>query len=58
VIVIVVIPVLMSFFQEMQMIVKWKGLHSKMHLLPVGGPQGGSLGIEEYLSQINDYVLG
>ena len=36
------------------MVVKWKGLQSKAHALPGGGPQGGQLGIEEYLSQSND----
>jgi hypothetical protein len=34
--------------------VKWKGLLSKARHLPGGGPQGGTLGIEEYLSQSND----
>ena len=38
------------------MVVKWKGLISSMHPLPGGGPQGGSLGIEEYLSQNNANV--
>ena len=48
------IPVLMSFFQNRQMKVKWKGLLSSMRPLPGGGPQGGILGIEEYLSQSNN----
>ena len=34
--------------------VKWKGLLSSQRALPGGGPQGGTLGIEEYLSQNND----
>ena len=38
------------------MVVKWKGLLSSMRPLPGGGPQGGTLGIEEYLSQNNDNV--
>ena len=47
------IPILLSFFQNRQMKVKWKGLLSKVRALPGGGPQGGTLGIEEYLSQSN-----
>ena len=50
------IPVLISFFQDREMVVKWKGLLSRMRPLPGGGPQGGTLGIEEYLSQSNDSV--
>ena len=50
------IPVLISFFKNRQMVVKWKGFLSKMRHLPGGGPQGGTLGIEEYLSQNNDNV--
>ena len=48
------IPVLINFFQDREMKVKWKGLLSKAWHLPGGGPQGGTLGIEEYLSQSND----
>ena len=47
------IPILINFFQNREMKVKWKGLISKAHPLPGGGPQGGTLGIEEYLSQSN-----
>ena len=47
------IPILISFFKNRQMQVKWKGLLSKVRALPGGGPQGGTLGIEEYLSQSN-----
>ena len=50
------IPILMSFFQDREMIVKWKGLQSQTRPLPGGGPQGGTLGIEEYLSQSNNNV--
>ena len=50
------IPILISFFQNREMTVKWKGLLSKVCALPGGGPQGGTLGIEEYLSQSNDNV--
>ena len=34
--------------------VKWKGHLSTLRKLNGGGPQGGTLGIEEYLSQSND----
>ena len=34
--------------------VKWKGHISSLRNLNGGGPQGGTLGIEEYLSQSND----
>ena len=47
------IPILLNFFQDRQMKVKWRGLLSKVRALPGGGPQGGTLGIEEYLSQSN-----
>ena len=47
------IPILMNFFQDREMVVKWRGLLSKSHPLPGGGPQGGTLGTEEYLSQSN-----
>ena len=47
------IPILLNFFQDRQMKVKWRGLLSKERSLPGGGPQGGTLGIEEYLSQSN-----
>jgi hypothetical protein len=50
------IPILMSFFQDREMIVKWEGLQSQARPLPGGGPQGGTLGIEEYLSQSNNNV--
>ena len=48
------IPILISFFENREMKVKWKGLLSTSRSLPGGGPQGGTLGIEEYLSQNND----
>jgi hypothetical protein len=47
------IPIFLNFFQDMQMKVKWRGILSKERSLPGGGPQGGTLGIEEYLSQSN-----
>ena len=48
------IPILISFFENREMKVKWKGVLSAPRALPGGGPQGGTLGIEEYLSQNND----
>ena len=47
------IPILLSFFKNRRMKVKWKGLLSTIRALPGGGPQGGTLGIEEYISQSN-----
>ena len=48
------IPILLNFFQDREMMIKWKGHLSKPRALPGGGPQGGTLGIEEYLSQSNN----
>ena len=48
------IPILMSFFEDRKMIVKWHGVQSELKDLPGGGPQGSSVGILEYLSQSND----
>ena len=46
------IPVLISFFQERNISVKWKGVFSKHIEVTGGGPQGGTAGgILEYLSQ-------
>ena len=47
------IPILLSFFQERKMKVKWKKMLSTNRSLPGGGPQGGILGILEYKSQSN-----
>ena len=47
------IPMLVSFFQNRKMKVKWKGHVSTLRTLNGGGPQGGTLGIEECLSQSN-----
>ena len=47
------IPVLVNFFQERKMRVKWKGHLTTLRKLN-GGGGGGTLGIEEYLSQSND----
>ena len=48
------IPLLMSFFEDRKMIVKWHGVQSQMKNLQGGGPQGSSIGILEYLSQSNN----
>ena len=47
------IPVLISYFQDRRMLVKWHGQLSSMRNLPGGGPQGATLGILEYTSQSN-----
>ena len=48
------IPLLISFFEERTMRVKWHNVMSSSKKLPGGGPQGTSLGIWSYLSQTND----
>ena len=48
------IPILISFFQNRRMKVKWNKESSSTHILNGGGPQGGLMGILEYLSQTND----
>ena len=45
------IPILISYFQNRVMHVKWRGTISEKRNLPGGGPQGCSMGIFEYLSQ-------
>ena len=45
------IPILISFFQERSIIVKWKGFFSSPRVVAGGGSQGISAGIIEYLSQ-------
>ena len=49
-----VIPMLINYFQNRKMCVKWKGVFSEIRRLNGGGPQGGILGILEYLAQSND----
>ena len=48
------IPILLSFFQDRKMKVKWNKSLSSSRDLPGGGPQGGTLGVQEYLSQSDD----
>ena len=47
------IPILMSYFEDRQMRVKWHGELSQPRKLPGGGAMGATLGIWEYLSQTN-----
>ena len=48
------IPLLVSFFQNRRMKVKWQGLLSTTRELPGGGPQGSTTGLLEYKSQTNN----
>ena len=50
------IPLLMSYFQDRKMVVKWHGLTSTTRDLPGGGPQGCTFGLLEYKSNSNDNV--
>ena len=53
------IPLLINYFQNRKMVVKWHGAVSSMRELNGGGPQGALWGILEYLSQTNnntDYI--
>ena len=47
------IPLLINYFQNRRMIVKWHDEESKTRTLNGGGPQGALWGILEYLSQSN-----
>ena len=49
-----VIPLLISYFQDRQMRVKWHGQLSEPRKLPGGGAMGASLGNWEFLSQTNN----
>ena len=48
------IPMLINYFQNRRMIVKWKGVYSTTRRLKGGGPQGGTFGNLEYSCQSND----
>ena len=50
------IPMLINYFQDRKMFVKWKGEVTEMRNLNGGGPQGCTWGILEYLSQTNNNV--
>ena len=48
------IPVLINYFQDRVMTVKWHGCLSTPRKINGGGPEGATLGILEYLSQSNN----
>ena len=48
------IPVLVNYFQDRKMKVKWHGVFSSVREMPGGGPQGCHMGQLEYSSQSND----
>ena len=48
------IPVLVNYFQDRKMSVKWHGCRSVPKDIRGGGPQGATLGLLEYLSQSNE----
>ena len=48
------IPLLLNYFQDRQMLVKLHGVISTLRKLHGGGPQGALWGILEYLSQTNN----
>ena len=48
------LPVLISYFEDRQMRVKWRGNLSEVRKLPGGGAMGATLGIWEFLSQTNN----
>ena len=48
------IPILVSYFQDRNMSVKWRGIITTPRRINGGGPQGATLGILEYLSQTNN----
>ena len=48
------IPVLVNYFQERKMSVKWHGCFSVPKDIKGGGPQGATIGLLEYLSQSNN----
>ena len=47
------IPLLINYFQDRRMIVKWHEVESSLKKLKGGGPQGALWGILEYLAQSN-----
>ena len=48
------IPVLIGYFENRKMYVKWHGEKSETRNLPGSGAMGATLGILEYLSQTNN----
>jgi hypothetical protein len=51
------VPLLVNYFQDRQMSVTWHGCSSVPRKINVGGPQGATLGILEYLSQSNNSAM-
>ena len=50
------VPILINYFQDRKMVVKWHGELSSERNLPGGGPQGATMGILEYISQTTGNV--
>ena len=48
------IPLLMNYFEDRVMSVKWHGCRSVPRRIKGGGPQGATVGILEYLAQSNN----
>ena len=48
------LPILVNFFQDRTMQVKWHGILSAIRTLKGGGPMGSTLGLLEYIMQSND----
>ena len=48
------IPLLVSYFQDCKITVKWHGCQSTQRNMPGGGPAGATIGLLEYLSQSNN----
>ena len=48
------IPILMSFFENRRMAVKWRDAMSVTKRLKGGGPQGSTKGVLSYMSQSNN----
>ena len=48
------LPLLINYFKDRQMRVKWRGHLSEVRKLPGGGAMGATLGIWEFLSQTNN----
>ena len=48
------IPILMSFFENRRMSVKWRSVMSATKRLKGGGPQGSTKGVLSYMSQSNN----
>ena len=49
-----IIPMLINFFQNREMQVKWHGKFSSTRKLNGSGPQGSTIGLLEYLAKSND----